>query len=343
MKTALSFLFILLAVQISANDLIIVEPSNDVLDQFLDDDISFQNIDDLSKVLNTDKQKFKRYKIKEYIKEAPTTPKIQYAVLMKNSSLYKLDKDVIIKNPSKMYVSAREVLYGGKWSYIYDKKKNAKYRTLTKNLAFLEEVIKLRSTIAGNKIYPKKNKYHSVDRSIPVEMHFIYRSESTDFKTLNTLATDELETAKSNSLSIKSYFNSLLPIDLGLVFDYQSGIVESESDSITWSSISIGPTIKYDFYSYGDLVFNTQFAVKKSLLFNATSEFSSASYSSLAWQLGVEAAYKTKYGSFSLGIENSFIKTSIKGELQNQASFSNSKETINQSALTVGYQYTWIL
>ncbi|GEM_PF-4715187 len=343
MKTALSFLFILLTLHVSANDLIIVEPSDDVLDQFLDEDISFQNVDNLSNVLDIDNQKYKRYKIKEYVKETPTTPKVLYAVLLKNSSLHHVDKNTTIKNPEKMYVSAREVFYGGKWSYIYDKKKNIKYKTLTKNLAFLEEVIKLRSTIAGNKIYPKKNKYHSVDRSIPVEMHFLYRSESTNFESLNYLATDELDTARSNTLSIKSYFNSLLPIDLGLVFDYQTGIVESESDSIVWSSMSIGPTIKYDFYRYGDLVFNTQFAVKKSLFFNATSEYTSASYSALAWQLGIEAAYKTKFGSFSLGLENSFIKTSVKGELQDQASFSNTKETMNQSALTVGYQYTWIL
>lgn len=321
----------------------IVEPSSDVLDQFLDDEISFQNVDDLSKILNTDNQKYKRYTIKEYVKETPTTPKVLYAVLRENSSLHHLNNKNIIKNSKKMYVNAREVYYGGKWSYLYDKDKEAKYKTLTKNLAFIEEVIKIRSTIAGNKIYPKKNRYNTVDKSIPLEMHLIYKSESTDFKSLNTLTTSELETARSNTVSIKTYFNSLLPIDLGLVFDYQSGIAENDFDSITWTSASLGPTIKYDFYRYGDFIFNTQFAVKKSLFLNANSETSTANFSSLAWQIGIEAAYKTKFGSFSLGLENSYIKTSVKGELQDQASFSNTKESMNQSAITVGYQYTWIL
>ncbi|PIK14750.1 hypothetical protein [Halobacteriovorax sp. JY17] len=344
MKIIVSFCISLLLSSASfANEIAIVEPSTDALDQFLDEDINFKSLDSLSDVLDTDDQKYKKYIPKEFIRKTPQTPTKLYAVLMKQSPIYEVNGEKVLKNKEKLFVSAREVFYGGKWSYIYNKKNEIKYKTLTKNLAFIEEVIKIRSTIPGNKIYPKKSRYHIVDRTIPVEFHLLYRSETTDFKSLNTLASSKLEAAKSNSISLKGYFNSLLPIDFGMAFDYQSGKAESDSESIIWKAISIGPTIKYDFFKTTNFNFNTQFAVKKSLSFNASSELGDAQLSSLAWIAGIEGVYKTNYGNLSLGFESSFIKTSIKGELQGQSSFSNEKESMNQNAFTVGYQYTWML
>ena len=344
MKIILSLYFsIFLSTSALANEIAIVEPSTDALDKFLDEDISFNSIDNLSDVLDTDNQKYKRYKPKEFIRETPQTPERLYAVLKKYSPLYDIDTDKIIKNKEKLYVSAREVHYGGKWSYLYNKKGAIRYRTLTTNLAFIEEVLKIRSEIPGNELYPKKSRYHTVDKTIPLEFHLLYRSETTDFQSLSMLSSTDVELAKSNSVSIKTYFNSLLPVDFGMVFDYQSGSVESSTESIVWNAISLGPTIKYDFYKTGNFQLNTQFAVKKSISFAATSELGSADFSSLAWIVGIEGAYKTKYGNLSLGFETSFIKTSVKGELQDQASFSNTKETMRQNALTVGYQYTWML
>ena len=344
LKIILSFCITLfVSTSILANEISIVEPSTDALDQFLDEDISFNSIDTLSDVLDTDNQKYKKYRPKEFVRETPQTPERLYAVLNKFSPLYEIDSDKIIKNKEKLYVSAREVNYGGKWSYLYNKKGVIRYRTLTKNLAFIEEVLKIRSTIPGNELYAKRSRYHTVDKTIPLELHLIYRSETTDFQSLSMLSSSDVELAKSNSVSIKTYFNSLLPVDFGMVFDYQSGSVESSSESIVWNAITLGPTIKYDFYTKGNFHLNTQFAVKKSISFTATSELGDAEFSSLAWIAGVEGAYKTKYGSLSLGFETSFIKTSVKGELEDQASFSNTKETMRQNAITVGYQYTWML
>lgn len=321
----------------------IVEPSNDVLDKFLDDDINFQGVDSLSNLLDGDSKKFKRYTPKEFVRESPITPAKLYAVLQKESPLYKIENDKIIKNSKKIYVKAREVYYGGKWSYIYNKNGEVKYKTETKNLAFIEEVINLRSKIAGNEIYPPKSRYNIIDSTIPFEFHIVYKSESSNFKGLNTITQNELESSKSSSIGIKGYFNSLLPIDFGLALDYQAGEAQNNNESVIWKSISIGPTIKYDFLKLENFSFNTQFAVKKSLVFNASSELSDAQFSSLAWQIGVEAVYHTNYGNLSLGFDNSFIKTSVKGELNEQTSFNNEKETSNQNAITLGYQYTWML
>jgi len=344
LKTIISIFIMALSISNTfANDIVIVEPSTDVLDQFLDEDISFQNLDSLSDVLNIDNQKYKKYKPKEFIRQSPTTPKKLYAVLKKESHLHSLESEKVISNPEKIYVNAREVYYGGKWSYIYNKDNKEKYKTLTKNLVFIEEVIKLRPTIPGNETYPMQSKYNIVDSNIPFEFHILYRNESTNYSSFNILTNDSLETAASNSLSLKGYFNSLLPIDIGFVFDFQTGKAEGESDSVTWKSFSIGPTIKYDFYKTGNFTFNTQFAVKKSLFFSATSSESEANFSSLSWQAGLESVYHTKYGNISLGFDRSFIRTSTKGELPGQSSFSNEKETMAQNAFTIGYQYTWML
>jgi len=323
---------------------VIVDPGTDILDKFLDEEIDFQSIDSLSNKISTFDKRYKKYKPKEFVRNSPDSPVKFYAVLRESSELIKIGKGKNFFNKRKVYVNAREIYYGGKWSYIYNKKGEVKYKTLTGNLSSIEKIISLRSKISGDKVYPPKTRLHTSDKKFPLETHFLYRMETSDLGTIATTMDIDSASATSNSFSFKTYYDSFLPIDFGLVMDYQTGQFSSvDSTATTWRALYFGPTIKYIFLETNNFKFNSQLAVKKSLSFNATSADGSASFSSLLWQIGIEGVYKTSIGNFSIGLESSFIRTSLKGELPDQETFNNQKSTMQQNAIAIGYQYTWNL
>lgn len=343
MKKTLSLILVFLSLNLIAQD-VIVEPSTDVLDEFLDEEIDFQSIDSLSNKMSTFDQKYKAYKPKEFIRVTPDSPVKFYAVLKEKSELVNIDKSTSFFNKRKVYVRAREIYYGGNWSYIYNKKGEIKYKTLTKNLSSIETIISLRSKISGDKVYPPKTRLHTSDKSLPLEAHFLFRRESSELGSVATAIDTSSSGATSTSFSFKTYYDSFLPLDVGLVMDYQTGeFTTEESTSTTWRALYFGPTIKYDFLETKNFKFNSQFAVKKSISFIATSDDARVNFSALLWQVGLEGVFKTGFGNFSLGFESSFIRSSVKGELADQDTFNNEKTTMQQNAVTIGYQYTWNL
>ncbi|OUR98754.1 hypothetical protein A9Q84_04905 [Halobacteriovorax marinus] len=344
MKKILNLILIFLSLNSIAAD-VIVEPSNDPLDVFLDEEeVSFQSIDSLSKKLSTFDQRYKKYTPKEFVRITPDSPVKFYAVLKERSQLVKLESSKVFFSKRKVYVSAREIYYGGNWSYIYNKKGEIKYKTLTRNLSSVEKIITLRSNISAEKTFPPKTRLHTSDKVFPLESHFLYRRESSDLGAIATALDKDSGAATSNSFSFKFYYDSFLPLDFGLVMDYQIGQISSEDgNTANWQAFYFGPTIKYDFLETSNFKFNSQFAVKKSLRFNASSDGDSVNYSALLWQVGLEAIYKTRIGNFSIGYESSFIRSSVKGELSEQETFNNEKTTMQQNAISIGYQYTWNL
>jgi hypothetical protein len=343
LKITLRLVLFFLTVGSFAQD-IVVDPSTDVLDEFLDEEVNFNSIDSLSSKISKFDQKYKTYKPKEFIRVTPDSPIKFYAVLREKSQLMKLETGKAFFNKRKVYVSAREIYYGGKWSYIYNKKGEIKYKTLTGNLSSVERIISLRSKISGDKIYPPKTRLHTSDKFFALETHFLFRRESSDLSAVASTLDIESASASSNSFSFKTYYDSILPIDFGFVMDYQTGkFATEETNSTIWSALYLGPTIKYDLLESKKFKLNTQFAVKKSIFFNATSDESKIHYSTLLWQIGLEGVYKTSIGNFSIGFESSFIRSSVKGELSDQEKFNNEKTTMQQNAVAIGYQYTWNL
>ncbi len=323
---------------------VIVEPTHDILDEFLEDEVNFTQIDSLSESIDTSKDRYRKYKPKEYIRTDPLIPENFYASLTKNSKLVKLDGNDVFYNERKVYVKAREIYYGGKWSYILAKDGSIKYKTYTKNLTSVQDIIKLRSTIPASKTYPMKTQNHTSDKALPLETHILFRNDTSNLSYVGQNLGYTDGNANSSTISLKLYYKSFLPIDFGLVMDYQYGVLnfEDSSESI-WNAAYFGPTAKYTFYDRGSFALNTQIAVKKSFFFNASDNGQRISFSTLLWQVGLEALYKTKYGNLSLGYENSFIRSSVNSELPGQAPIQPEKTTMTQNSFSIGYQFTWNL
>jgi hypothetical protein len=315
----------------------------DELDDFLDEDVSFETIDSLTDKVDLSEKKYRKYKPKEYVRVDPQSPVKFYAALEENSKLVNLKSGEIFYNERKLYVQAREIYYGGKWSYLISKSGQIKYKTHTTNLKSVEDVIELRSNLEANKVYPPKTSNHSSDKTLPIETHLIYRSETSNLEYIgNNLGYSE-GNANSNTLSTKIFFLSFLPVDFGVVFDYQIGTLNFEDSDSSWSAAYLGPAIKWNFYDRGSFGLNTQLAIKKSLFFNTSVDGENVNFSNLLWQASIEGVYKTQYGNFSLGLESSFIRSSVKGELPERTPIQIEKETMIQNSIAVGYQFTWNL
>lgn len=332
MKILISFIILTLSTSLYADE----------LDDFLDDEMSFNTIDTLTEKIDLTDQKYRKYKPKEYVRVDPQSPVKYYASLQEESKLVNIKTGKVFMNERKLYVLAREVYYGGKWSYLISKDGKIKYKTHTTNLNSVEKVIELRSKIAGDKVYPPKTRIHTSDKSLPIETHFIFRSETSNLSYIGKNLGYTDGNGNSNTIGVKFFAHSFLPVDLGLAFDYQIGSLNFEDDTeSSWTAAYIGPALKWNFYKRGSFDLNTQFAVKKSLFFNTSVGGENVSFSNLLWNVGLEAVYKTQYGNLSIGYESSFIRSSLKGELPNRGPVDTEKETMNQNSITVGYQFTW--
>ena len=343
MKVILSILFILYS-SFSYSNEVFIDPPIDELDEFLEEDMNFTSIDSLGEEIDISDKKYRKYKPKEYVRVDPLTPTKYLASLEKGSKLINLESDKIFFNDKKLYVNAREVYYGGKWSYLISKDGEIKFKTHTTNLTSVEDVINLRTQIPATKVYPPKTSNHTSDKKFPINSHFLYRTDSSNLDYVGKNFGYSEGNANSNTLSLKMYYESFLPIDFGIVFDYQFGVLNFEdSEESNWNALYIGPTLKYTFYDRGSFAINTQLAVKKSLLFNVNNDGESISFSTLLWQIGLEAVYKTEMGNFSIGYDSSFIRSSVNSELPEQEPIESEKETMNQNSISVGYQFTWNL
>lgn len=325
---------------------IIIEPTFDELDQFLEEEnqMNFSSIDTIGDKIDMSKKKYKSYKPKEFIRVDPQAPVQFFASLRKDSRVIDLKTDKIFYNSRKLYVNAREVYYGGKWSYLISKSGEIKYKTFTTSLTSVESVINLRSKEDATKVYPPKTSNHSSDKTFPINSHFLYRSDTSNLSYVGQNLGYSDGNANSSTLSFKMYYESFLPIDFGIVFDYQFGVLNLEdAEESAWNALYIGPTMRYTFIDRGSFAMNTQLAVKKSLLFNVSNNGENIQFSTLLWQIGLEAIYKTDVGNFSIGYDSSFIRSSVKSELPSREPIESEKETMNQNSISVGYQFTWNL
>ena len=343
LKVIISILFIFYS-SFSYSNEVIIDPQFDELDEFLEEDLNFISIDSLGDKIDISEKKYRKYKPKEFIRVDPLTPEKYLASLEKGSKMINLKSDKVFFNDRKLYVKAREVYYGGKWSYLISKNGEINYKTHTTNLTSVETVVELRSKIPASKVYPPKTSNHTSDKVFPINSHFLYRSDSSNLNYVGKNLGYTEGNANSNTLSFKMYYESFLPIDFGIVFDYQFGVLNFEdSEESLWNALYIGPTMKYTFIDRGSFAMNTQLAVKKSLLFNVNNNGENVQFSTLLWQIGLEAIYKTDIGNFSIGYDSSFIRSSVKSELPNREPIQSEKETMNQNSISVGYQFTWNL
>jgi hypothetical protein len=323
---------------------VIIDPSTDELDEFLEEDMNFSSIDTLGEEIDISDKKYRKYKPKEFIRIDPQTPEKFLASLQKGSKIINIKDDKVFFNDRKLYVNAREVYYGGRWSYLLSKNGEIKFKTYTTNLTSVESVIKIRSKIPASKTYPPKTSNHTFDKVFPINSHFIYRTDTSNLNYVGQNLGYSEGNSNANTLSFKAYYESFLPIDFGIVFDYQFGILNFEdAEESNWNALYIGPTLRYTFIDRGSFAMNTQVAIKKSLLFNVNDNGENVHFSSLLWQIGLEAVYKTSIGNFSIGYDSSFIRNSVKSELPNREPIQVEKETMNQNSISLGYQFTWNL
>lgn len=348
--TTLNFNFVF------ADGVVIDEKLENEVDRFLDDDTfevspsEFNTIDYLTKIrTSTDTVIIPSKKQERFKSHEEVLPKKYKASLKKKAILKDINTNKALINHQKMYVVAQEIYTEGKYSYVFDKKNVARYITLTKNLASIENELRLHPLVDASKVHKKVKSYRSTDKVLPLESHISISKNYYNVRGLSNVLNRQEESAKATSFEYRLFHKSILPVHFGLATQLQQGqfdLLNESFESPNWTAFYIGPLLRYQTYSSYKYNLNLIAGFKRSVYYNVNTETGSYSFSNTIWNLEVEGVFKTKYGNFFLSLGRVNQAQSFKpNELSDSSTLklNNEKEQLTATTLSLGYQYEFSL
>lgn len=239
----------------------------------------------------------------QYFKERkkPWSPIPFRALLVKGTRLVDIKTGKVYFTTSNLYVLAQEETNGSQVSYILNQEKIAKYKTFTRNLKSIERDVTLYPDIDPNKTYADKPRYQSNDEILELESHFSFHVESMTNSFFANLYNGTETTSTANRFQVKTYYNSKLPVDFGLSLGYQEGLWNEIDNRVKWTTGYFGPSLRWQFAKTGKFRFNAKVGVERSFQFKAIGANSQTTFSSLHYELELEAIYNSAIGPFLFG------------------------------------------
>jgi hypothetical protein len=314
------------------------------IDNFLDDPSYSDSFQEVDQVGNHIKSGNDNYHPLEPVKRTLNLeqPPSKYKAILKKGSLL---TDMVSQKESytqkDIYVITRQQFEGGQYSFIFNKKGELAYKTLTKNITSIENEIIIHPEVDAAYINPKKTSFNTIDSFLLLD-----NSVSVGLTTINSpqnLATIGLESgsASGTTFEFRSIAKSSLPVHFGVELEYLSakGFNESNEQVATWSSLNFGPVIKYPFYKYEGWDMSTLVSLHRSLSYSLVTDDNAFAFSSSTWKLQLLGEKDYQYGALALGLAYFKEKSTIEPKFDESISITSAKNSTTGFSFTIGYNF----
>ncbi len=312
---------------------------DDLLADSLSEEIEASDFSLIDKLSDEEDQSQKLAIREQYYseREKPWSPVPFRALILKGTRLIDLKTEKVYFTSSDIYAYAQEETRGSQLSYILTKDKIAKYKTFTKNLRSIETDVTLYPKVNPNNVYISQEKHQTIDPSLKIETHLTFHAEAISNSYFADIygGTETLSTA--NRFQSKTYYNSLLPVDFGLSLSFQTGLWNEADNPVSWKSGSFGPSLRWRFGKWGKLKMNTKVGVERSFNFKAVRGDTINEFSSLSYDIELEASYDSPIGPILFGWGFRRMTWQLETS-QFSSNFKDDKQELTSTSLFLGYR-----
>lgn len=270
----------------------------------------------------------------------------QYTVFIKPYAvLTSLHTYAIYQNPKGFYAKVVEVNSNLRDQfYVYDKNGKAQYTVEANDVVEIENDINLFTNETGDKFYPLQSQFRTTNKIFPLESELAFHLDSLDLSSLNEFLQSEVNTTSAPRYTFNTHYVSILPVNIGFNFNYQSAswIDQNLVDS-RLSIIAMGPEFKIKLLTNETYKLGLMLSYEFSPLYEISSGQGKDKFSAYMWNLGVQNEFSTPIGLINLGVDFRKHYLTFKNSTREIQSISPNEYTVTSLGLSVGYKIDWEL
>ncbi len=227
---------------------------------------------------------------------------------------------------------------------VYDKTGKPAYMTNAENITDIANEIQLLPNVDANITYPAPMSHQSDDKIAFLDTNFNMHLESYILSAFNTIYPAEATSVIAPRFEVRTMYNSDLPVNFGIGFNYQNvNFKTTDDDDINFTIFSFGPQIERVIYTKEILAVTVVGGGEFAPIYKAVGNEFTEKYSALLFNIGVEGTWDTRFGKWSLGTHWRHHDLTLTET--NRTDINPVPESISTNSIGImaGYKYEWNL
>lgn len=263
------------------------------------------------------------------------------AVLLRNSTITRIDGGERLYTDRPIFVRAQEQFPGSQYALLFDKNDEPIFYVLNSRLSSIEEVTNLLPGVDATVTYEAPTRSHSVDSSFSFENNFSLHQESLNATAIARLHDSESSSGSIQRIQYQAVTMTGTPYNFGASLSFQSGRMGTNAfgEMIGLSGVSFGPLFKGQFFKKDVSYWEWYLRGEKSITLSSSDEVLINRLSSVSWGVGLEWTRETFFGPFFLGAEFRQQYISLKNSSDSVVKIDPSERTLTALGVTLGYRW----
>lgn len=307
--------------------------------------IEFGTIDQMVKEFQVKPRVLKEEK-KRWYRETPWSPAPFRVVIRKGTLIEDMEGE-------KRFIAPRDITTWVKMPYassvhssILDKQGQPRFRVRSNKMVDIERIVNMTPDIDPYKTYESKPLFSAVDKELELKTIFSYGAHTGDAAFYANLFGGDSTGLKATRTELKTFFALDLPVQFGLGISLENGSWENQQDGlpVEWQMISVGPAVRMPFATGETFVWSGQLSIQRTLSSSATlNQESEISLSATTFEVQVEMALPTRYGSFAFFAGYNRQEMAAKDGPSDVLYYSSDTGSNQSTFMGLNYQFGWKL
>lgn len=226
---------------------------------------------------------------------------------------------------------------------VYDKNGKPAYETTSHGIVEIDKDIQILPNVDAEISYPPPSTLKSDNKEALFDTQFNLHLDQLQMSAVNSIYSQELETAFSNRYELRTMYVSELPINFGLGLNYQIAYWENDVDEVKLSALSFGPQLQRYIYAEETMAISLFIGAEYAPLYRTSSGSSVENFKAMLLDIGTEIMWETYFGKWSLGAHYRRHDLTLTSSTRPGVDVVPEELVINSIGAMVGYKYEWDL
>ena len=226
---------------------------------------------------------------------------------------------------------------------VYDKKMKPAFETTALGVVEIEKDITILPNVDAEIVYPAPTVLKTNNKTAFFDTQFNFYIESIGAGAFNSLFSTDYSNSFGNRYEIRTLYNSALPVNFGITFNYLTATWLVEDGDMKLSALSFGPHLQHYLYFEKNMAVSLLFGADFSPNYQTTTSDFTDKYYAVILNLGTEVLWQNYFGKWSAGIHLRRHDLSLINSTRPDISPLSEDLTVYSVGAMLGYKYEWDL
>ena len=227
---------------------------------------------------------------------------------------------------------------------VFDKLGKARYTTEAESITEIADEIQILPKVDANITYPAPLSHQSDDKFALIDTNFNLHLESYSMTAFNSLYESSPSSVIAPRVEVRTLYNSDLPVNFGIVFNYQNiNFKSTDNGDVNFTIFSFGPQIERIIYTEEILSLSALLGGELAPVYQAVNGEFKEKYQAMLFDIGLEATWDTRFGKWSLGSHFRHHQLTLSETNRENINPVPESMTTNSIGVMAGYKYEWNL